>query len=513
MNELSTINIRPGVNVLAVLAHLNYKSWFALAEFVDNSIQSALNERKQLRQVDGEDYCLCVDLKFEAQKKQIVITDNAAGISGRSYVRAFRPAEVPSNSNGLSEFGMGMKSAACWFSPRWSVRTSAIGENVERIVMFDIDKIVQDNVDELHVVSTSVAKKLHYTEIRLEGVRRFPQGKTLLKIKNHLTSIYRVFMREGMLILTIDGEPLVFEEPEVLVASSYKDPNGPKILWKKEICIDLGEGKRASGFVGIRNKISNQLAGLALFRRKRLVMGSFDETYRPKEIFGSSNSYAYLRLFGEIHLSGFQVSHTKDGFKWGDTEELFLRLLRGELENSELPLLQQVREYRSKKDAKAAREDAAKALISIGKRLDDQPLQESSVQNQAKLLNEALPDLSIDENENVDFRVHFQNQVWIVTIQLSYATESTVWLDICSKPGFTDPEPRRIVIRMSMNHPFIMQFQPMSSEHFMPILNIAAAMALAEVAAAEGANRNPSSVRQFANEILLHHFGKRFVND
>ena len=34
------VSIRPGVRVLSVLRHLNYKPWFALAEFVDNALQS-----------------------------------------------------------------------------------------------------------------------------------------------------------------------------------------------------------------------------------------------------------------------------------------------------------------------------------------------------------------------------------------------------------------------------------------------------------------------------------------
>jgi len=38
---------------------------------------------------------------------------------------------------------------------------------------------------------------------------------------------------------------------------------------------------------------------------------------RPEFIFGTGNSYRRQRLIGEIHLEGFEVSHTKDGFQWG----------------------------------------------------------------------------------------------------------------------------------------------------------------------------------------------------
>ena len=51
-------------------------------------------------------------------------------------------------------------------------------------------------------------------------------------------------------------------------------------------------------------------------RRGRLIEGSHEEGYRPEAVFGRSNSYRYQRLFGELELQGFEVSHTKDGFRW-----------------------------------------------------------------------------------------------------------------------------------------------------------------------------------------------------
>ena len=40
------VNIRPEVSILSVLRHLNYRPWFAMAEFVDNSLQSFLANRR-----------------------------------------------------------------------------------------------------------------------------------------------------------------------------------------------------------------------------------------------------------------------------------------------------------------------------------------------------------------------------------------------------------------------------------------------------------------------------------
>ena len=520
MAQLNSVNIRPGVNVLSVLPHLNYKAWYALAEFVDNAIQSSLDRQRDLRTTNGKEYRLCVDIRFVPHENCITIRDNAAGIAASDYRRAFRPAEVPPDASGLSEFGMGMKSAACWFAPNWTVRTTALGENIERTVIFDIDEIVEDSTEELHVISTQVSADKHYTEIRLDNIRRFPRGRTVQKIKDHLSSIYRIFIRDGSMLLTVDGDPLPCKDPDILVAPSYRDPDGPAITWKKDIEIDLGDGRSAAGFVAIREQGSTRLAGLALFRRRRLIMGSFDETYRPEDIFGRSTTFAYQRIFGEIHLKGFHVSHTKDGIKWDEAEETFLKELRKELSGDAFPLLQQVREYRSTKDAKATRNDAAAALKSMAERLNEQSLtskaqsEEEQIDNLRRLdldpdEDAPLPKLPDSDHEQVRFRMRFRSENWIVAIELSYADNGADWLDIRNRPSITDPEPRQITIRLAMLHPFMAQFPTLDSESFTAVLNIAAAMALAEIVAGELADRHPSAIRRFTNEIVRNQMSRR----
>src|ERR1035438_6879883 len=201
------VSIRPGVGILSVLRHLNYKAWFAMAEFVDNSLQSYLQNRETLERLHGKEFRLKVEIEVErADEVRIRIRDNAAGIATADYARAFRPAELPSDRTGLSEFGMGMKSAACWFAPEWTVRTSALGEPIERRVHFDIAKIVRDDLEELDVVTTAAEPTVHFTEIILSNLHKSPQGNTVRKIKDHLASIYRVFLRKGLLDLWFDDE-------------------------------------------------------------------------------------------------------------------------------------------------------------------------------------------------------------------------------------------------------------------------------------------------------------------
>ena len=111
--------------------------------------------KRPFNALHGEGFKLRVRIDMEsAPTPRVSIKDNAAGIARDQFPRAFRPAAVPTDKSGLSEFGMGMKSASCWFSPRWDVRTKALGERVERTVRFDIDRIVLDQIEELEIEET-----------------------------------------------------------------------------------------------------------------------------------------------------------------------------------------------------------------------------------------------------------------------------------------------------------------------------------------------------------------------
>ncbi len=304
------VDIRPGVSVLSVLRHLNYTYWHALAEFVDNAIQSHMANRELLKQLDSSSTPLRVEINLTPQDGGVItVRDYAAGISSSDFPRAFKPAAIPFDRSGLSEFGMGMKSAACWCAREWSVRTKPLDEPVEYHIHFNIEEIVSGDLNELRVDETPLnagQETTHYTEIRLQGLHKIPAGRTVSKIKQHLADIYREFFRKGELVLTFDDVPLSYEEPKVLIAPFFKDESGPAREWRIPLDFDFGTGLRAHGFAAIRDRASTSRAGFALFRRGRVIQGSGDAGYRPEKIFGKSNSFIYQRVFGGCILKGLR---------------------------------------------------------------------------------------------------------------------------------------------------------------------------------------------------------------
>ena len=124
-------------------------------------------------------------------------------------------------------------------------------------------------------------------------------------------------MRSNKLEISFNEQNLHFEGPPVLKAVEAW-PEGDKneiIEWKKTISFSVSNGASVSGFVAIREKGSFAQAGLSLFRRNRLIEGSDEDKYKPKEIFKEANSFQSLRIFGELHLEGFEVSHTLENMR------------------------------------------------------------------------------------------------------------------------------------------------------------------------------------------------------
>lgn len=506
------INIRPEVNILGVLRHLNYRPWYALAEFVDNALVSSLQNGLAK---PGNPLRVSIDL-FNEHGGRILIRDNAAGIPLADFPRAFRAAEIPPDRSSLSEFGMGMKTAASWFAQEWRVTTSVAGDPVERSVTFNIGEIEETKRDTIDVKEAPSNPESHFTTVELLRLNHVPQTKTIGKIRAHLSSIYRDFLRSSLLELQFRGDRLEFKEVDPLVATRAGEPGGRPIRWVKPIDFTLGDSHRVRGFAGLRSRGSTAEAGFALMRRGRLIVGSADETYRPTEIFGRSTTHTYQRLYGELDLEGFEVSHTKDGFRWDDLEDDFLNQLKIELSSGDLDLLSQASNYRLQPIAdhrKPIEEAVSRVAVSVtdhfdavAKRLLSQYVVEEPLPDVVETTVSETPSLAPISRQA---KVELDNELWIIELEATLEDGVPDWIEVGAEIPISVPKGRlretHVKVTVSLAHPFSRKFVGASNENAEMIMAFASTIGLA-LALGKRAGARSQSIITRINELARETF-------
>jgi hypothetical protein len=481
--------------MLRVLSHLNYKAWFALGEFVDNAIQSHNSA--------DSDSPLTIDIDIDLNaESQIVIRDNAAGIRREDFDRAFKPASAPPDASGLSEFGMGMKSAAYWFADQWEVETTAAGSNRLYSVEFDVNAITSSNLDSVEIRSTEAPIESHFTVVRLRQVRHVPVGRTVGKIKDHLRDIYREFLDYGNIKLRVNGQELRHEYPPILMAPVFTEPQGTERSWRVDFDFEIADGRRASGFAALRDPGSTKNTGFSLFRRGRIIQGSGDEGYMPSSIFGGGNSYESQRLFGDIHLHGFGVSHTKDGFQWGQDEELFLARLKEAIDTEEMPLLRQARHFRKYEYGRSSRRNLQQAIErATGEMETALPTSLPTILANATTEPHSLPSAVADTNPSISREIIFRQAGldWRVAVESSTSVGAADWFSRSVERAAGSISLR---VQLNMSHPFVIRFCQKESESLEAVIRLAIAIAVGEVSARLAGVANAQAVVRSLNTVV-----------
>ncbi len=427
----------------------------ALGEFIDNAIASYQKNKVRLLQSDPN-YKLCVEITLEWQDKKaskIIITDNAAGIAEEAYQTAFEPAHKPDDDQGLNEFGMGMKDAALWLGDKWQVISSALDEPVERDMIFDLIEVSKNNLEELPYDERMAEATTHKTTIIItKPTRNAPAQSKLQKIQEDLAGIYREFLRSGEVIIKVNKDLLVFEEYEVLKAPYYADSKGPSIEWKVPFDTGLIMGRyRVHGFVGLLEQMSKRKRGIVLLRRGRVIRGEDENScYEPKEIVSSTaSSPRAKRIYGEMFVEGFEVSHDKSEIMDMDSLDSIMPKIKEKLKikvgNEVYDLLTQGDNFR-KKDI----EQEVKTLI--GKQKKNKKKNPISIDTTEKPVKQPEVEISPITDEPIKEAYTIKDELYTLEVHFVNEGEDLFWLDT------SEEESMILKCMVNCNHKFFETF-------------------------------------------------------
>lgn len=508
MEQIESVSIKMQPGVYNQFRNLNNKIWFALGEYVDNAVQSYENNKEKLIDNAQGKYQFEVKITIDWEGNFIKIIDNAAGIDSHNFQRAFEPANIADDNSGLHEFGMGMKTASIWLADVWSLRSGALDEDEERFTEFNLAKVVQEQREVLKVINKVKPKTAHYTELILYKLsKNAPSAYQMDKIKKHLASIYRKYIRVGDLKLYINDELLVYDEPEVLTAPFYSDPDGQVIEWKKEINFVSGNYK-VSGFIGILSTMSSsEVNGLSLFRRGRVIEGSYDEKYRPKTLCGQVGSPRYKRIFGELELDGFAVSFNKGSFQEQGDLEALMEAIKTEISAKNFDLYAQAEKYLKPKTTDD-NVKVAKSIVSNLRKTTTQTEFKEKVETSLKEIdNKNIATQNQQLTKEAEIIVTHEDTITIkgekYKLKFDLITEPSITdlysLDIVEKSGLE----KQVNYKINLAHPFFTRYEKLKNEEdYQPIMSIIRSLVLAELLAPSQGTKNAGNVRINFNYFL-----------
>ncbi|MGI8797165.1 MAG: ATP-binding protein [Acidimicrobiia bacterium] len=498
------IDIQPPTDIYETFGRLNYKPWYAVAEFVDNSTANFFSFEEALS--DAGPATLSINIKYTGGPQPgLVISDDAHGMGIEEFSRALRLTAVPPDTSGRSEFGMGLKTAACWFGARWTLDSTRLGDRVRYRVVMDLREFTRTHSNTVAVEESRAGAGEHGTTIDISPLRKPLYGRQIERIKRTLASMYRFDLLSGRVKILWDEEPLRYTVPELYAEEL---PDGSTRTYRQELDAVVEDPAndnkyRVRGWVGIRSTMSNQDSGFALFRRGRLIIGGPDAGWRPQALCGDVGQPEWKRLTGELHLNEFPVNFSKDGFAWdGGLEDAVIEALR--------PI---TREYRRK----ATSLRRADMPVSVG------DLERANAENRAGLNS---PELSRDL-ALADVPVHAESDPALDPLMRDELIAKAAGVDdlrvatptgpIVAKIYLSDDDPRlewitvsfaqpdEIDVILNTRHPFVAKHSQ-DDAGLTLLTKFALALALAEHRARMlgGDQVRPDDFRTFLDVFLRH---------
>lgn len=347
------VDISPEVQIYKVLQHLSYGVETALAELIDNSIQSYIEGRK-LPGGGGLDERLSV--RIDINENTIILTDNARGINREDIQRAVKPGfESNHSTDSLSVYGIGMKSAALWFSEDWSIKTSVPGETYSLDFNFNLPRLLENHSNtEIVKIEDEDANK-HYTIITLRNVTRIENKEyyettvfpflleTFIKFNDFLD----LKLYYNGLLLKPNNKKLRLDipEPHIYPVVNSNGTITGKVPVKWRIDFDFIHKDRAvRGFILLMETGGYGQPGIRLLRNNRVIEGTSVYPNVPDNLLGTKNKYAAQRIYGELELNDFPVDFMKTRFN-DNMKDLFGEISK-RLSNYHYNILKQATGFR-----------------------------------------------------------------------------------------------------------------------------------------------------------------------
>ena len=282
------LDITPDKSLIRKLGSTGYRTYEAISELVDNSID-ARGGRK-----------VAVKVSIGYADGSIGVDDNGVGMGLAELGDAMTVAKETRHPRGkrLGMFGLGMKTACSFLGRSFSVVTSKAGSDTEYIVEYDEDGWEgSKSVGWQNFPYTARRKRdagTHGTSIRIGRLRVPVYAEQTTVFKKRLGERYAEYVRQG--------------QAEIHINSVMCDPVSHKLadgsVREFEVETSTGPVPAWIGMLERRSVVGSY--GIDLYYKNRLI--------KMHSKFGIRNHPDMARIVGRISLDDVPVNFHKTGF-------------------------------------------------------------------------------------------------------------------------------------------------------------------------------------------------------
>lgn len=332
--SLDEIDITIPTRFLASFANKPLEPYKVFREFIDNSLQSYLDNKQALDDLPKSAKKCVVNIAWN--ENEIVVTDNAFGMNRDDFARALKLGEKSERSDEgdrLSRFGEGLKDAAFFAAHDCIIETVALGSGEHYHIDMDLDYIEKHSPNKIPYESQACDSSEHGTRIRLKKLNPICTYSNSLekRVRKSLGRIYSAYLSDGFLEIDLNNQPIIYDEPELFVR---EDTDSEAICYfANEDGFEFqGKRYRYEGEIGIlkTGDSSGYGTGFDYFQARRCIVFSD----HPEKLFGKHNDRRFQHVYGKIYLKGneWPITANKDKIKWdqGLEEQFIADLMKNE---------------------------------------------------------------------------------------------------------------------------------------------------------------------------------------
>ena len=282
------LDITPDKSLIRKLGSTGYRTYEAISELVDNSIDARGGRKVSIR------------VSIGYADGSIGIDDDGVGMGLAELGDAMTVAKETAHPHGkrLGMFGLGMKTACSFLGRSFSVATSEAGSQTEYIVDYDEDGWEGDETVGWQNFPYRKRKKpdpaTHGTRIRIGKLRVPTYAEQTTVFKKRLGERYAEYIRQGQAEICVNS---VTCEPV-----SHRLADGS--VREFEVATSAGPVPAWIGMLKRRSVVGSY--GIDLYYRNRLI--------RMHSKFGIRSHPAMARIVGRISLDHVPVNFHKTDF-------------------------------------------------------------------------------------------------------------------------------------------------------------------------------------------------------